>query len=108
MTVCRAIINQAHAIANGGNFGNGLPFSLTMGCGTWDGNRLPENLHYRLFMNTARIVRVIPPREPTPDDIFTIRDRPPFIAESTSLASPDFPFAANLPYKISLASGFSS
>ena len=70
MTVCRVIVNQAHAIANGGSFDNGLPFSLTMGCGTWGGNSFSENLNYRHFMNTTRIVRTIPPREPTPDEIF--------------------------------------
>lgn len=70
MTVCRVIVNQAHAIANGGNFDNGLPFSLTMGCGTWGGNSFSENLNYRHFMNTTRIVRVIPPREPSVDEIF--------------------------------------
>ena len=70
MTVCRVIVNQAHAIANGGNFDNGLPFSLTMGCGTWGRNSFSENLNYRHFMNTTRIVRVIPPREPSVDEIF--------------------------------------
>lgn len=70
MTVCRVIVNQAHAIANGGNFDNGLPFSLTMGCGTWGGNSFSENLNYKHFMNTTRIVRVIPSREPTTEEIF--------------------------------------
>lgn len=71
MTVCRVIVNQAHAIANGGNFDNGLPFSLTMGCGTWGGNSFSENLNYRHFMNTTRIVRTIPSREPSVDEIFS-------------------------------------
>ena len=70
MTVCRVIVNQAHAIANGGSFDNGLPFSLTMGCGTWGGNSFSDNLNYRHFMNITRIVRTIPPREPSLDDIF--------------------------------------
>jgi sulfoacetaldehyde dehydrogenase len=70
MTVCRVIVKQAHAMANGGSFDNGLPFSLTMGCGTWGGNSFSENLNYKNFMNITRIVRVIPPREPTPDEIF--------------------------------------
>ena len=70
MTVCRVIVKQAHAMANGGSFDNGLPFSLTMGCGTWGGNSFSENLNYRHFMNTTRIVRVIPPHEPTVDDLF--------------------------------------
>lgn len=70
MTVCRVIVNQAHAIANGGSFDNGLPFSLTMGCGTWGGNSFSENLNYRHFMNVTRIVRPIAPREPSVADIF--------------------------------------
>jgi sulfoacetaldehyde dehydrogenase len=70
MTVCRVIVNQAHAIANGGSFDNGLPFSLSMGCGTWGGNSFSENLNYRHFMNVTRIVRTIPPKEPTLRDVF--------------------------------------
>ena len=70
MTVCRVIVNQAHAIANGGSFDNGLPFSLTMGCGTWGRNSFSENLNYRHFMNVTRIVRPIPPQEPTVEEIF--------------------------------------
>ena len=70
MTVCRVIVKQAHAIANGGNFDNGLPFSLTMGCGTWGGNSFSENLNYRHFMNVTRIVRTIPETKPAPEDLF--------------------------------------
>ena len=70
MTVCRVIVNQAHAIANGGSFDNGLPFSLTMGCGTWGGNSFSDNLNYKHFMNITRIVRPIAAREPDVDEIF--------------------------------------
>ncbi|MDH3286652.1 MAG: aldehyde dehydrogenase family protein [Betaproteobacteria bacterium] len=72
MTVCRVIVNQAHAIANGGSFDNGLPFSLSMGCGSWGRNSISDNLNYRHFMNVTRIVRPIPPREPSLDDIFGV------------------------------------
>ena len=34
LPVSRVIVNQAHCIATGGSFDNGLPFSLSMGCGT--------------------------------------------------------------------------
>ena len=70
MTVCRVIVNQAHTFANGGSFDNGLPFSLSMGCGTWGGNSFSENLNYRHFMNITRIVRTIPASEPSVEDIF--------------------------------------
>jgi sulfoacetaldehyde dehydrogenase len=70
LTVARVIVKQAHTFATGGSFDNGMPFSLSMGCGTWGGNSFSDNLNYKHFMNITRIVRTIPPREPTPDDIF--------------------------------------
>lgn len=70
MTVCRVIVKQAHTFATGGGFDNGLPFSLSMGCGTWGGNSFSDNLNYKHFMNITRIVRTIPPNEPAVDDIF--------------------------------------
>jgi len=70
LPVCRVIVNQAHAIATGGSFDNGMPFSLSMGCGSWGGNSIDENVHYRHFMNVTRIVRTIPENEPSLDDIF--------------------------------------
>ena len=70
MTVCRVIVNQAHAFATGGSFDNGLPFSLSMGCGTWGRNSFSENLNYRHFMNITRIVRIIPEDKPSEEDVF--------------------------------------
>ncbi len=70
MPAARVIVNQAHAIANGGSFDNGLPFSLSMGCGTWGRNSISENMNYRHYLNTTRIVRTIPARVPTTEDIF--------------------------------------
>lgn len=70
MPVCRVIVNQAHAFANGGNFDNGLPFSLSMGCGTWGKNSISDNMNYRHYLNITRIARTIPPNEPTMDDLF--------------------------------------
>jgi sulfoacetaldehyde dehydrogenase len=70
MPVCRVIVNQAHAIATGGAFDNGLPFSLSMGCGTWGGNSISDNLNYRHFLNITRIARTIDPDQPTLEEIF--------------------------------------
>ena len=70
LTVARVIVKQAHTFATGGSFDNGMPFSLSMGCGTWGGNSFSDNLNYKHFMNITRIVRTIPPREPSLDDIF--------------------------------------
>ena len=66
----RVIVNQAHTFATGGAFTNGMPFSLSMGCGSWGGNSIDDNLHWRHFMQTTKIVREIPAREPAVADIF--------------------------------------
>jgi sulfoacetaldehyde dehydrogenase len=70
MDTCRVIVNQAHCFATGGSFDNGLPFSLSMGCGSWGGNSIPDNMNYRHFLNTTRIARTIPSNEPSEADIF--------------------------------------
>ena len=70
MPTCRVIVNQAHCFATGGSFDNGLPFSLSMGCGSWGGNSIPDNMNYRHYLNTTRIARTIPERQPSNADIF--------------------------------------
>ena len=70
LPVCRVIVNQAHCFATGGAFDNGLPFSLSMGCGSWGGNSIDSNLCWRNFTQRTRIVRPIPPREPALEEIF--------------------------------------
>jgi sulfoacetaldehyde dehydrogenase len=70
LPVSRVIVNQAHAIATGGSFDNGLPFSLSMGCGTWGGNNFSDNMTVRQYMNITRISRTIPERVPTEQEIF--------------------------------------
>jgi len=70
LPVARVIVNQAHAIATGGSFDNGLPFSLSMGCGTWGRNNFSDNLTYRHYLNITRIARPIAERVPTLDSIF--------------------------------------
>ncbi len=66
----RVIVNQAHTFATGGAFNNGMPFSLSMGCGSWGGNSIDTNVHWRHFMQTTKIVREIPTEEPTVEEIF--------------------------------------
>ncbi|WP_375282186.1 aldehyde dehydrogenase family protein [Pseudooctadecabacter sp.] len=66
----RVIVNQAHTFATGGSFTNGMPFSLSMGCGSWGGNSIDTNVHWRHFIQTTKIVREIPKNEPSLDEIF--------------------------------------
>ena len=70
LPTCRVIVNQAHCFATGGSFDNGMPFSLSMGCGSWGGNSIAENLNWRHFFQTTKIIRPIEARIPALDDIF--------------------------------------
>lgn len=70
LPVARVIVNQAHAIATGGSFDNGLPFSLSMGCGTWGRNNFSDNMNWRHFVNITRVALPITERVPSEEEIF--------------------------------------
>ncbi|MEM9734767.1 MAG: aldehyde dehydrogenase family protein [Pseudomonadota bacterium] len=70
LPTCRVIVNQAHCFATGGSFDNGLPFSLSMGCGSWGGNSIDENFNHKHCMNITKVVRTISANEPKVEDIF--------------------------------------
>ena len=70
LPVSRVIVNQAHCIATGGSFDNGLPFSLSMGCGTWGRNNFSDNMNYRHYLNITRVSRPIAERVPSEREIF--------------------------------------
>ncbi len=71
LPVCRVIVNQIHCYANGGSFDNGLPFSLSMGCGSWGGNSISDNMNYRHYLNTTRVAYRIKPCEPSEQELFS-------------------------------------
>ena len=74
LPVCRVIVNQAHCFATGGSFDNALPFSLSMGCGTWGRNSISDNLNYRHFLNITRVVRPLAAErvvEPSEEQLFS-------------------------------------
>jgi sulfoacetaldehyde dehydrogenase len=68
--VVRVLVNQAHTFGNGGGFDNGLDFTLSMGCGTWGGNSITENLSYRHFLNITHLVTTIPEDKPSEEELF--------------------------------------
>ena len=51
MKVARVLVNQAHCIGNGGDFDNGLDFTLSLAAGTWGGNSTSDNITYEHFLN---------------------------------------------------------
>ncbi len=70
MDVVRVLVNQAHTFGNGGGFDSGLNFTLSMGCGTWGGNSISENLNYRHFINITHLSTVIPEDRPSEEQLF--------------------------------------
>jgi sulfoacetaldehyde dehydrogenase len=68
--VVRVLINQAHTFGNGGGFDNGLNFTLSMGCGTWGGNSITDNLNYMDFLNITHLVTTIPEDKPSEEQLF--------------------------------------
>src|SRR6476620_6338873 len=68
--VVRALINQAHTFGNGGGIDNGLNFTLSMGCGTWRGNSITENLNYRHFLNITHLVTTIEEDKQSEEELF--------------------------------------
>ena len=70
LDVVRVLVNQAHTFGNGGSFNNALNFTLSMGCGTWGGNSISENLNYRHFINITHLVREVEEDKPSEEELF--------------------------------------
>ena len=70
LDTARVLVNMAHTFGNGGGFDSGLNFTLSMGCGTWQGNSISENLNYRHFLNVTHLAVPIPEDRPTEDALF--------------------------------------
>ena len=70
LDTARVLVNMAHTFGNGGGFDSGLNFTLSMGCGTWQGNSISENLNYRHFLNITQLAVPIPEDRPSEDALF--------------------------------------
>jgi len=68
--VSRMNVRQGHALANTGNWFNGLPFTTSLGCGSWGGNIVSENITWKHLINTTWVSRPFPPVKPTDEELF--------------------------------------
>ena len=59
LPVSRLVVNQACSFSAGGSLTNGFTPTTTLGCGSWGGNSISENLDYKHLMNVSRIGKVI-------------------------------------------------
>lgn len=70
MRTSRIMVRQAQAPANGGNFFNRMPSTVTLGCGTWGGNITTENIYWKHFINVTWVSEPVTPERPTDEDVW--------------------------------------
>ncbi|HTT55214.1 MAG TPA: aldehyde dehydrogenase family protein [Streptosporangiaceae bacterium] len=65
----RVLVNQ-NLNEGAGSVRNGLPFTLSLSCGTWGGNITTENVNARHFMNLTWVSRPIEPKVISEEALF--------------------------------------
>lgn len=65
----RVLVNQ-NLNEGAGSARNGLPFTLSLSCGTWGGGITTENVNARHFVNLTWVSRPIPPAALDADSLF--------------------------------------
>jgi len=68
--VSRIMVRQPQSKANAGAFNNGMPMTSSLGCGTWGGNIVSENVHLKHYMNTTWVAVPIPEDKPSDAELF--------------------------------------
>jgi sulfoacetaldehyde dehydrogenase len=66
----RVMVRQPHIYGNSGDWGNGMPFTVSLGCGTWGGNIVSENITLKHYINTTWVSYPIEPIIPTDEELF--------------------------------------
>lgn len=68
--VSRIMVRQPQSKANAGAFNNGMPMTSSLGCGTWGGNSVSENVHLKHYMNTTWVSVPIKEDRPSDEELF--------------------------------------
>lgn len=69
--ISRIMVNQPQCLANSGAWTNGMPMTLSLGCGTWGNNSTSDNIDWRKLLNTTWVSWPIPSTLPTDQDLFS-------------------------------------
>ena len=69
--VSRIMVRQPNNKGNSGSPTNGMPPTSSMGCGTWGGNIVSENVTLKHYMNTTWVARPIAEDMPSLQDLFS-------------------------------------
>ncbi len=70
--VSRIMVNQPQCLANSGAWTNGMPVTLTLGCGSWGGNISSENITWKHLLNTTWVSSPIPSTQPADEELFEL------------------------------------
>ncbi len=71
LPISRLVVNQPSSLTAGGSLTNGFAPTTTLGCGSWGGNSISENLDFKHLMNVSRIGQVIAGKKvPTDEEIW--------------------------------------
>jgi sulfoacetaldehyde dehydrogenase len=70
LPVTRIAVRQAMTASNSGSWTSGNHWTATLGCGTWGGNIVSENITYKHFLNNTWISTPIKAYIPTDDELF--------------------------------------
>ena len=68
--VSRIMVRQPQSKANAGAFNNGMPMTSSLGCGTWSGNIISENVHLKHYLNTTWVSVPIKEDRPSDEELF--------------------------------------
>ena len=68
--VSRIMVRQPNNKGNSGSATNGMPPTSSMGCGTWGGNIVSENITLKHYMNTTWVARPIAEDMPSNEELF--------------------------------------
>jgi len=68
--VSRIMVRQPQSKANAGAFNNGMPMTSSLGCGTWGGNIVSENVHLKHYLNTTWVSVPIKADQPSDKELF--------------------------------------
>lgn len=68
--VSRMMVRQPQSVGNSGDWENGMPFTMSLGCGSWGGNSTTENINVKHFMNVTWVSYPIPANIPDPEILF--------------------------------------
>ncbi len=69
--VSRIMINQPQCLANSGAWTNGMPMTMSLGCGSWGGNSSCDNISWKNMLNTTWVSFPIASTQPSDEELFT-------------------------------------